>query len=456
MTTATASDTLTSLNPFDGRAVGSVPVTPAAHVETVIARARAAQPTWAAYSVEQRRDMILPLREALESQRDEIIELITCEMGRPLRESTSEFNAVVGMEAELDSMVAALQPEVIEDEDTHSTIMRDPLGVCAAITPWNFPLLMPHWMVLPALMAGNAVVLKPSDQTPLVAQRYADALAPLLPDGLLQVIHGGDEPGKALVAGDVDLIAFTGSRDAGRAIMAAASSGLKRLVLELGSKDPLIVLEDADLDAAAEFAAHNSYRNCGQVCVSTERIYVNEKVADEFMAKLLQHTADTRVGSGLDDATTVGPMVNATQRDHVVAQIQDAKAKGAKVLAGGEAGEGSFLSPTVLANVTHDMDIARIETFGPVACVMTVKDDDEAVTKANDSDLGLGGVIFGDEEHALRLAPQLRVGMLGINKSVGGAHGTPWVGARQSGYGYHSSAEGHRHFAQTRVINRAK
>jgi acyl-CoA reductase-like NAD-dependent aldehyde dehydrogenase len=238
--------------------------------------------------------------------------------------------------------------------------------------------------------------------------------------------------------------------------MAAASQGLKRVILELGGKDPLIVLEDADIAGAAVFAARNSFRNCGQVCVSTERIYVLDSVADAFVSELKAETEKLVVGDGLEQTTEIGPMVNPRQRDHVLAQIDKAVKQGAAIVLGGSGHHDNFVQPTILNGVTHEMEIAREETFGPVACVMRVSDDDEAVRLANDTEFGLGAVVYGAEQHAARVARRLTAGMIGINRSMGGAKGSPWVGARQSGYGFHSSRDGHRQFAQTRVVSSNK
>ncbi|KAB2890737.1 MAG: aldehyde dehydrogenase, partial [Kofleriaceae bacterium] len=346
--------------------------------------------------------------------------------------------------------------EVLDDGRTRSTIYRDPLGVCAAITPWNFPFAMPHWMVFPALLAGNTVVLKPSEETPLIAQAYAELVRALVPDGVLQVVHGADDQGKALVAADVDLIAFTGSRAVGKHIMAAAAGGLKRIILELGGKDPLLVLDSADVDKAAAFAARNSFRNAGQVCVATERIYVARALAERFVSKLSVEAAKMTVGNGLDEASKVGPMVSARQRDHVLRQVADAVAKGATVVRGGEH-DGLFVQPTVLTGVTPEMGIAQEETFGPVACVTVVDSDEEAVRLANATRYGLGAVVFGaDDAHTADIARRLNAGMIGVNQGVYGARGTPWVGARESGFAFHSSRDGHRNFTQTRVVSRPK
>lgn len=448
-------DHLSSTDPATGAVVGEVPVTPATEVQRVVDRARAAQMGWAALGLEGRAE-ILKKAAAIFTERDERhAELITREMGKPLKEALLEARSLgAGLAHEVEDMVDALSPEIVEDARAHSTVFHDPLGVVGAITPWNFPMSMPSWMVLPALMAGNSVVLKPSEETPLCGQAYADALNEVLPPDVLMVIHGADDQGKALVLSDVDMIAFTGSREVGKHIMREASATLKRVVLELGGKDPMIVLEDADIEKAAKFAAFNSFRNCGQVCVSTERIFVLDSIADDFERALTAVTDTMTLGSGLDGAD-VGPMVNAGQRDHVLAQIDSAVTAGATVLTGGDGHHGNFVTPTVLTGVTEEMDIGHVETFGPVACVTRVSSADEAVERANDTRFGLGAVVFGeDKERTAAVARRLTAGMIGVNRAAGGVAGTPWVGARESGFGFHKSKDGHRQFAQTRVLTR--
>lgn len=449
----TATGHLDSFNPSTGERVGSVPITPVDDVDAVITRARTAASAWAALSAGERAELLKPAGEKLMEKAEELGRILSLEQGKPLAEGIGEVNACgAGLAETADEVARAVQPDVLESEGVKSTLHYDPYGVCAAITPWNFPMLMPHWAVIPALVAGNSVVLKPSEQTPLIADEYVKVLNEFLPAGVLQIIHGQDEQGKALVAGDVDMIAFTGSKTAGQHIMAAAAPGLKRLILELGSKDPCIVLEGADLDKAAEFAARNSFRNCGQVCVSTERIYVQESIKDAFVDKLLEQTRQYTVGDCLDEGANIGPMVMHEQKTHVLAQVRDAVDKGARVLHGGGELGGNFVEPTVLDGVTHGMDIMRVETFGPVACVAGVRDAEEAVALANDTEYGLGAVVFGEDSLARGVARKLTAGMIGVNRSMGGAGGAPWVGARKSGIGYHSGPLGHRQFCQLRVV----
>ncbi len=448
-------DTLASINPATGEVVGEVPVTASGDVQAVVDRARAAQPAWDALGLEGRAEILKKTAELFAAKAQEHGELITTEMGKPIKEGVGEAKSLAWRLAEeIDEMVEALSSEVLEDARSSSTIYHDPLGVVGAITPWNFPMSMPSWMVLPALVAGNTVVLKPSEETPLCGQAYADVLNEVLPPDVLIVVHGADDQGKALVQSDVDMIAFTGSREVGKQIMREASGTLKRVVLELGGKDPMIVLADADVAKAAKFAAINSFSNAGQVCVSTERIFVLDSIADEFEQALAEIASAMKLGNGLEGAD-VGPMVNAQQRDHVLAQVEAAVADGATVLSGGEGHHDNFITPTVLTGVTDEMDIGSVETFGPIACVTRVSSEDEAVERANDTPFGLGAVVFGgDVDKTAAVARRLTAGMIGVNRPPGGAAGTPWVGARESGFGFHKSRDGHRQFTQTRVLTR--
>lgn len=444
---------LVSKNPATDDVVGQVDITAVADIPAVVARARAAQPAWEELGFAGRADCLRRAAERLAAKADELGRLGTLEMGKPLREMTGEARGVAaGMVEELEEMRAAFAPEQQRGEKALTTVYRDPYGVAVCIAPWNFPVLMPHTQLLPALAAGNTVVFKPSERTPLTGEAYARALMAELPEDVLQVVHGDGEQGRALVQADVDLVVFTGSRAAGAHILATASGSLKRVVLELGGKDPLVVLDDADLPAAARFAARNSFRNAGQVCVATERIYVSRAAHDAFVQHLISEAKSMPVGDGLAPETRVGPMVDARQKAHVVSQLDDAVRDGATVAWRGEKNDGNYLAPVVLTGVNHSQRIATEETFGPVACVTPVDSDDEAVRLANDTIYGLGAVVFGERNRAARVARQLKAGMIGVNQGIGSVGSTPWVGARQSGYGFHTGIEGHRQFAQVRVF----
>ncbi|HCK33960.1 MAG TPA: aldehyde dehydrogenase, partial [Gemmatimonadetes bacterium] len=257
-------ETLKSYNPATEEILGEVEITPAEEVPNIVARAKAAQLAWGDLGLEGRAELLRATADIFVDRVQEHGELMTKEMGKPLKEAIGEAKSLGwGIEEELAEIIEALTPEVVEDGRLRSTIYHDPLGVVGAITPWNFPMSMPAWMILPSLAAGNTVVFKPSEETPLCGQAYADVLNEVLPKDVLIVIHGADDQGKAIVQSDVDMIAFTGSREAGKHIMREASGTLKRVVLELGGKDPMIVLGDADIARAAKFAASNSFRNAG-------------------------------------------------------------------------------------------------------------------------------------------------------------------------------------------------
>lgn len=449
---------LASIDPATGETVGTVPVTATDAIPRLVFAARQAQRGWGALTHAQRVEVLRPAAARLKQEARRLGELASREMGKPLPEAVGEANYCADSFAgELDEIAAALADIDREDKRVTSVLRFAPLGVCAAITPWNFPILMPHQSVLPALVAGNTVLLKPSEETPLVACEYARILNEFLPADVLTPVFGDGAQGRALVLADVNLIVFTGSRETGKRILGDAGPGLKRVILELGGKDPLVVLDDADLDAAAAFAVRNSFRNAGQVCVSTERIYVASSVLDEFLRKMREKTLALRQGDPRAEGVGVGPMVNARQKSKVLAQIDDAVGRGATLVAGGEPREGNFVAPTILADCTHAMEIMREETFGPVACVQAFDSVDQAVRLANDTPFGLGAAVFGrDVARASAVAERIEAGMVGVNQGCGGADGCPWVGVKESGYGFHSGPEGHRQFAQVRVISRAK
>ncbi len=452
MTIATTAS-LDSINPATGEVVGSVPITSTEEISVVVAKARTAQPSWNEVGLAARVELLRPVANRLAEESERIGNLITSEMGKSSKEAQGEASyGADQFTVELDGAAAAFEPEEITDENTRSMLYWDPLGVSVAITPWNFPMLMPQQCILPSLVAGNTVVFKPSEETPLTGQAYADILNEVLPDDVLQVVHGADEQGKALVSADINLVAFTGSREVGAKILSACGPDLKRVILELGGKDALVVLEDADLEAASDFAVHNSFRNSGQVCVSTERIYVQNSVADEFEALVIAKTEKFKQGDPTDESVLMGPMVNSTQRDMVLEQLAQAVKDGASVRCGGNTHD-NFIEPTVLTGCNHDMRIMHDETFGPICCIQRISDDDEAVELANDTPYGLGGAVYGEEDHAVQVARRMTTGMIGINKACGGAQGTPWVGACQSGYGYHSGRDGHRQFTQVRLVS---
>lgn len=443
------SNKLTSYNPSNGEAVGSVELTPAADVAAIVQRARVAQKTWCAVPMNEKVNLIAKASALVEQQAEQLAVLMSKEMGKDINRSTGE----VYSSANSGPAIAQQAQNALQAKKSHgTTIEYVPMGVVAVISPWNYPLMMAVNLIMPALIAGNTVVFKPSEETPLIAQAYIDLLNQVLPKDVIQIIHGAKEQGQALVEAGVNVVAFTGSQKAGKDIMKRASNTLTRLVMELGGNDPMVVTADADIPSAARFAVASSFENAGQMCISTERIYVDEKVANEFEQMVTAIASQYQIGPWDQPQVNIGPIINERQRNNVIAHIDDAVAKGARVLLGGTDHPDYFIKPTVIADVTTEMRMEQEETFGPVVSISRYTDLDEAIERANDSDYGLGAVVFAGA-NAAAIARRLEAGMVGVNGGVGGGGDAPWVGAKQSGFGYHGSAEGHRQFAQVKVIS---
>lgn len=450
--------TFQDLNPSTGECIAEIPQTTESELAAAVSRARAAQPTWAALDLEERCARLEPFAESLAEHADELADLITREMGKPRAQALGEVRGYAGhVVPELAEVREALGPERHETERSVTTLVRAPLGVVAAITPWNFPVGMPLQILVPALAAGNAVVFKPSEHVPLVGAKLAELLMELVPAGVLELVQGDGSVGAALVAADIDMVGFVGSRETGKRIMESASRDLKRLVLELGGKDPLVVMADADLEAAAECAVRHSLRNSGQVCCSVERVYVAEDVAEEFERRVVEAARAWSCGDGFDEEVSMGPMVSTEQRAKVASQVDEALEQGARLAFRGEApsGEGAFYPATVLADVGEEQRISCEETFGPVVSLTRFSgEEEEAVRLANATPYGLGANVFtGDEARGLRMAQRIHAGQVGVNQYLGSAPGLPWVGARQSGFGFLGGKEGHRQFTVPKSIS---
>ena len=437
--------TIKSYNPANGELVGEVTITSVEDVPKVVIDARNAQVDWQKKSVSERIHLLTKATENAAPFAKELAELLSREMGKDLRRSTGEVNGVIhGTSYMTGEIQKAIQPQ----KSGGGTIHYNPLGVVAVISPWNYPLAMFNNLMIPALVAGNTVVLKPSEETPLVADRYIKLINEVLPKNVLQIIHGRREVGQALVEADVNMIAFTGSQAAGRDIMQRAASGVKRLVMELGGNDPMIVLPDADVYRTAQYAVAGSLENSGQMCTAVERIYVHESIKEPFQEAVQQIAAQYQIGTWDNPRTQVFPIINERQRAKIIDHIKDAVDKGAKVLLGGIEHPDRFIKPTVLTDVPEDAQMEKEETFGPVISVSAYTEVEEAIAKANNSIYGLGASVFGQEQ-VHDVASQLEAGMVGVNKNAGAS---PWVGAKQSGFGYHGSMDGHRQFTQIKVI----
>ena len=444
------SQNIISYDPSNGQKLGEVAVASAGEIEKVVQKAKAAAAQWKKVSFEDRLGTIQNAYSAAETQLNSLAELLSKEMGKDIRRSTSEVQGTIwGGPYIAHSVLEALRSK----NSGGATIEYVPLGVAAIISPWNYPLAMANNLIVPALMAGNSVIWKPSEETPLIAQAFFDIIHKGFPQALLQIVHGTGEQGKMLVESDINVIGFTGSQATGKDIMAKAAPSLKRLVMELGGNDPMIVMKDADLQAAARFAVASSFENGGQMCISTERIYVDQSVADEFEQYLVALAGQYKVGPWDMDGVNIGPIINDRQHANIIAHIKDAEEKKGRIVYGSADQPAYYINPTVIADMTPDMRIEREETFGPVVCLSSYSDIEEAISRANDTTYGLGAVVYGGTG-ANEVANRLEAGMIGVNQGVGGGGDVPWVGAKQSGFGFHGSPEGHRQFAQVRVVSR--
>lgn len=449
--------TYVDLDPATGEAIEEIAITPPEEITRIVAAAQAAWPAWSALELEARLALIQKGCDALFAMKADMVPMIVREMGKPIADAEGEVDLwYSGLESTFDEYRAAFAPEVVTHGRHRTTRFRDPQGVVAAISPWNFPMRMPINLVLPALAAGNAVVLKPTEHAPIVGRMIVEAFAKHLPKNVIQLVQGGGATGAKLVESDVNMIGFVGSRATGEAIMRGAAGGLKRLVLELGGKDPLFVFADANLDDAAKCAVTHSLRNTGQVCCSVERVFVAHEIKDAFEAKVLAMSQAWTHGSGFDAGVRMGPFVSTMQREKAHAQVEDAVKKGARLLAGGHVpdGPGAFYPATVIADVPADSTLNTEETFGPVVALYTFDgSEDEAVRLAHESEYGLAANIYTqDEAAAVRLAKRLRFGQIGVNRYISSAPGSPWVGARQSGFGFLGGIEGHRQFTVPKSV----
>src|ERR1700722_118268 len=444
-----AASKVASVNPATGEILREFESASESQVQAAVARARASQVAWAEIGVRKRVAVLREFQQRLVEKKSEIAAAITEEAGKPLAEAlTTEVLVVLDAARFLiDNAYRLLADEPVPHGNLatklkRGRLLREPHGVVGIISPWNYPFSIPATETLAALVAGNAVVLKPSEFTSLVALELQSLLhAAGVPPDVFQVVVGEGPAGAALLRSPIDKLVFTGSVATGKRIAAAAAERLLPVVLELGGKDPMIVLEDADVDVASSAAVWGAFVNAGQACLSVERCYVHRSLYERFLRACVEKTRRLRVGHGMDRDTDVGPMIHERQLQLVEAQVQDAKARGARVLTGGaripERGK-NFYQPTVLAGVTHAMRILREETFGPVLPVMAFNSDDEAVRLANDSEYGLAASVWTrDSVRGENLARRIHAGTVMVNDVIScfGISEAPHGGVKASGLG---------------------
>jgi acyl-CoA reductase-like NAD-dependent aldehyde dehydrogenase len=440
---------IASVNPATGEILREFVPASEAEVNAAVARSHVAQPAWHDSGVQQRIAILDRFRQLLHQQKSEIARLITAETGKPQVEALLTEILVVLDAARFysENSYAFLRDQVVPHANLamktkSGRLVREPYGVVGIISPWNYPFSIPATETLAALVAGNAVVLKPSELTSMIALELAALLWKAgVPKDILQVVVGDGSTGSALVNANINKLVFTGSVATGKRIAQAAAARLLPVVLELGGKDPMLVLDDADIDVASSGAVWAAFMNAGQACLSVERCYVHRSLYQKFSEACARKAAQLRMGNGANPETDVGPLINERQLRNVEAHVEDARLHGARVLTGGARRPDlgpNFYAPTVLADVTHEMRIMREETFGPVLPIMPFETDDEAVRLANDSDYGLGASVWTrDRTRGEAVAQRIHAGTVMVNDAVScfGISEAPHGGVKSSGIG---------------------
>jgi acyl-CoA reductase-like NAD-dependent aldehyde dehydrogenase len=445
------------LNPSTGEVVGSAPLAAVDDLDAAVLAAKNAFPAWSALSHAARQDYCNKLRTTIEDHADELARLLTREQGKPLNGLGSRFElggaqAWTGYTASLQLPVEVLQ----DNEQGRVELHRKPVGVVGSITPWNWPLMIAIWHVIPAILAGNTVVNKPSPFTPLSTLRMMEIMNEVLPPGVINCVSGGDEVGKAMSAhAGIAKIVFTGSTAAGQNVMVSAAQTMKRLTLELGGNDAGIVLPDIDVAAIAEPLFWGAFINSGQTCAALKRLYVHDSKYKEVCEALASFAKAVPVGDGLDEASVLGPIQNRRQFDKVERLVKAARDSSGRVLAGGSRmeGKGLFFQTTVIADVDDGNPLVDEEQFGPALPIIRYKTVDEAIDRANRSQSGLGGSVWSqDLDEAKKVGMRLECGSVWINKHGAIQPNVPFGGVKKSGIGVEFADEGLRQNTNIQVV----
>ncbi len=464
---AAGNRTLKVYDPATERLLYRCPNASASDVTKAVAAARTAFDSgiWSKLSGAERAEYLEKIASKLREKQEEIAKLEVRNTGKPLADAMAD----VSDSADTFDYYAKLARKLDEEQNTKlplantaldCVIRREPIGVAAAIVPWNYPLLMAAWKVAPALAAGCAMVLKPSEVTPITAMKLAEICDEIgLPPGVLNVVPGtGKEAGKALsTSKEIDKLAFTGGTETGKRIMKAAAENLIPVTLELGGKSPAVVMPDADLDRIVDWIAFGVFGNQGEVCSATSRLIVHESVAEELTRRLVELANGLKIGNGLEEGTQIGPLVSKQHYEKVLSLIETGKKEGAKLVCGGGRADlptGHFVKPTIFTGVTPDMTIWQKEIFGPVLAICTFKDEAEAIRLANDSEYGLAAAVFSKSKETLdRVARQLDAGVVWQNASQPvAADGPPWGGVKKSGIGRELGPWGLANYLTTKAI----
>jgi len=451
-------------NPATGEVVDRVPKGTVEDVHRAVAAAEKALPAWSALPTARRGEILHKAVELVRQHEDELAKLLTQEQGKPLAESGRELRRYAHTLEHYAGLAKTLRGGHVPhlDEHAYGLILKKPIGICGAIVPWNFPVALLGNKLGPALVAGNAVIVKPANTTPLTDIRVVELLcqAGVTPGALSVVTGAGSTVGEEILRHPrIRKIGFTGATVTGKHVMEVAAQEIKRVTLELGGSDPMIVAEDADLDAAISAAAVGRFYNCGQACLAIKRLYLFERIYDQFVQKLVEKTKKLKVGNGLEKDARLGPLHTAAQREEVEEQVADAVKRGGKILAGGQRPEGKdcekgfFYLPTLVENVPDDARIAQEECFGPALPVFKVKDWDEALARANNSVYGLGSSVWSrDLNAALRAAERLESGYTWINSAQIIYDELPFGGVKWSGLGKEHGSEALDYYLETKSV----
>ncbi len=448
-------------DPATGHQLADVANLGAAQADSAIAAANAAWPAWRNKTGKERSTILRKWFDLLMANQDDLARILTAEQGKPYAEAKGEIAYGASFVEWFAEEAKRLNGETLPqfDNNRRLLVIKQPIGVCVAITPWNFPLAMITRKVAPALAAGCPVVIKPAELTPLTALAAAElAVRAGIPAGVLNVLTADSANsiavGKVFCAHDVVRhISFTGSTEVGRILMAQSAPTVKKLALELGGNAPFIVFDDADIDSAVEGAFASKFRNAGQTCVCSNRLYVQDAVYDEFVDKFAAKVRSAKVGNGFDEGVNQGPLIEEAALQKVERHVQDAVAKGARLLVGGQRLQGQFFAPTVIADATADMQCAREETFGPFAPIFRFHTEQQAIDAANDTEFGLASYFYSrDIGRIYRVGEALEYGMVGVNVGILATEHVPFGGMKQSGLGREGSHFGMDDYVEIKYL----
>jgi len=449
-------------NPATEEVLDAVPTGEPEDVERAVAAAKSAFPAWRQTTAVERAQMLHQAAAKMREHFDQLARLLTLEEGKPLPETEEELDWSLNTLDYYAELGRHIRGRVLPSPDVGqlSLVLKEPYGVVGCIVPWNYPILLLAWKIAPALAAGNTVVVKPPSLAPLTILKMVEVAFDHFPPGVINVVTGpGSEVGTALVAHpDVPVIAFTGSTPVGQQIARLTAGQMKKLNLELGGKDPFVIADDAPLEVAVEALAYAALINAGQVCTSTERVYVPRSMMPQLAEALAERVGQLRLGPGIEPTTDVGPMIGDSYRSKVEEHVADAVAKGATVLSGGRCPPGKergfFYEPTVLVDVDHSMRIMREETFGPTIPIMTYDTFDQAIVLANDTEYGLGACLYThDARKVRRFYEEVQAGTIWINDPLTDNYAGPFGGMKMSGLGRELGIEGLEEFWQTKHVH---